>query len=330
MSKIAISVKDRTHGATLPLGCALDTPMPRWKDLRNIFTKIAQSHNIDVRLRILATIYRYGYLLQPSVIFKTRLGPNALDLDAGTWHIIGTHTLQIPLNMTRDLQGIIAGNELFSNGWLLPKLDGGQYCDTAGLNALKPWNELKLPNYTTCRESFITWCKGEDRYDEMKIILDQIPVEQIVTYIPIPEQCLFCLDNIEAENQVALRLEHDSTWLQCHCCRDCLISYRDTRWSMLKDQLSGTDCLGQLKGFQKREVHRSLPFRLSTDDMVLGQVDSYQQVAELKLADGTLIDPSFKPNMTETSRAAFYEEMCALDITDVTEQEIRAVCGKYF
>lgn len=143
-------------------------------------------------------------------------------------------------------------------------------------------------------------------------------------------QCLFCLDTIVIEDQVSLRLKGETTWRRCHCCKACIISYRDTRWSLLKEQLSGTDCLGQLKGFQKREVHRSLPFCLSTDDMVLGEVEKFGVVAELRLADGTVTSSSFNPDMTEHTRTEFHKAMCELSVEDVTEDDIRAVCREYF
>lgn len=353
MPKTVISVRKRDsepeYGATLPLGCSLEQP-PKWNTLHKVLTKAARNKSMDTRLRVLATIYRHGYVLRPAIVFWTRLSPprtvheedeiipNYLHLrddgEPSQWYIyeddVHVQTLCLPLDMVNDLLDIIRQSEIHAKGWLLPKLNGMAYGMSMTLPTFAPWHEQKLPNYGRCRESLEAWYKEEGHdLSELAVILTHVPAVEPIDTHPLPVQCAFCLGCIQPEDRVALQLEGQTTWRQCQCCKDCLLAYRDSRWSMLLEQLSGTDCLGQLKGFQKREVYRSLPFGLSTDDMVLGQVDTYCKIHRVKLEDGTEISPSFNPTMTEEVRAVFHKEMCGLDITDVTEDEIRAICSRY-
>lgn len=184
-----------------------DNWLPAREQLHNISIK----RNIDSRVRVLATIYKYGYIFRLSTIFRTyihkgdemRSNYNYLDLDNQTWIIVDECVdkliFPIPDMMARELRAIAVGGS-FSRGWLLPQRRGIPYAPEASISSFSSWTKSGLYNYRTYRKLFMCWLKSHENATNYKIfegVLEENMSFNQITYIPpVPVQELedFTLD----------------------------------------------------------------------------------------------------------------------------------------
>lgn len=172
--------------------------IPEWTELLPKLEKISVSKSMDSRLRILATIYKYGYVLRIASIYLTNFkkqhdAHNYLDINTGEWIIlhnkVRVQSFSIPNALLTEIKEIVTGNEVFRNGWLLPKQNGQPYGANSGICQLTPWIKLCLPDCVQCRKSFETWhwyksgCNLE-KVEKMSTILDHTKTTAIVHYTP--------------------------------------------------------------------------------------------------------------------------------------------------
>ena len=171
-----------------------------WDNARENLHKVSNMKNIDSRVRVLATIYKYGYILRMSTIFKTyiHLGGssltrehyNYLDLTRRIWHInengMDKISFKIPDNMAKELQ-VLTHRGPFSKGWLLPQRRGTPYAPEASLSSFTSWTKSGLLNYRTYRKVFSSWLKSTvpiDDYEVFENVLDERLLFETVIYIP--------------------------------------------------------------------------------------------------------------------------------------------------
>ena len=183
--------------------------VPEWTALQAKLDKISRSKALDPRLKVLATIYKYGYVLRIASIYNTKIGSddgkqgmsdhNYLDLEKGVWHInhskVRVQSFDIPEAMRVELLALVTdGNaprpkqSVFSHGWILPKKNGQPYTANTGIKHLLPWARLSLPDCIQCRKSFETWhwsYSGNDIEEtkKMSIILDHNPTTAVIHYV---------------------------------------------------------------------------------------------------------------------------------------------------
>ena len=169
-----------------------------WTDLVEKLRKISTSKT-DPRFKVLATIYKYGYVLRINSIYLTNFkhkssSHNHLDLDTGIWTInhakVNVQTFSVPRELCIELKSIVTEfPDLFQEGWILPKKNGKMYGKNSGISQLTPWITHKLPNCIDCRKSFETWhwyksgCDLE-KVEQMSTILDHTKTTAIVHYTP--------------------------------------------------------------------------------------------------------------------------------------------------
>jgi hypothetical protein len=171
--------------------------IPDWQELRLKLEVISTSRAADPRLRVLATIYKYGYVLRIASIYQTSVSDsdskwNHLDMDHGIWYInhskVRVQSFEVPTELIEELRPILK-DSVFSNGWLLPKKNGTPYTANTGIAHLTPWSSLDLPDCVKCRKSFETWHWYEsgqsiEKVKEMSTILDHTKTTAIVNYTP--------------------------------------------------------------------------------------------------------------------------------------------------
>jgi len=174
-----------------------------WINAYEQLHNIAINKSIDNRVRVLATIYKYGYVFRMSTIFRTyiHLGNddnrddyNYLDLDNGTWTIIedGVQKVEfpIPCKMVQELQSLTIGDS-FVRGWLLPQRRGIPYAPEASISSFSSWIKLGLSNYRTYRRIYNVWLKEcilEEEYQLFQEILDNhINFNEITFMPPLPD-----------------------------------------------------------------------------------------------------------------------------------------------
>jgi hypothetical protein len=169
-----------------------------WTDLVEKLSKISISKT-DPRFRVLASIYKYGYVLRIGSIYLTNFKQqsesyNHLDLDSGIWTInhgkVRVQSFSVPRELCIELKSIVTEfPDLFQEGWILPKKNGKMYGKNSGISQLTPWITHKLPNCIDCRKSFETWhwynsgCDLE-KVEQMSTILDHTKTTAIVHYTP--------------------------------------------------------------------------------------------------------------------------------------------------
>ena len=172
--------------------------IPDWEEVLSRFNQLSKSKT-DPRVKVLCTIYKYGYVLRIASIFLTNFKANNpefnyLDIESGLWIInhnkVRIQSFTIPKELLVELKLIITTHStLFSNGWLLPKKNGTVYGKNSGIHQLTPWMSLGLPNCVECRKSFETWhwyksgC-NLDKVEQMSTILDHTKTTAIIHYTP--------------------------------------------------------------------------------------------------------------------------------------------------
>lgn len=170
-----------------------------WLNAAEQLHEMSQDKSLDSRVRVLATIYKYGYVFRISVIFRTYIhlggdGPrptyNYLDLDNETWSIIDDGVqkveFQIPAQMAKELQSLTVGGP-FIRGWLLPQRRGLPYAAEASISSFSSWTKIGLANYRTYRRLFNDWLKSRVSDKEYQLflgILDQHISLEYIRYVP--------------------------------------------------------------------------------------------------------------------------------------------------
>lgn len=170
-----------------------------WKSAQEQLHNVSVMKNLDSRVRVLATIYKYGYILRMSTIFKTyihigdatsREHYNYLDLENRIWNIVddGVEKLSfsIPDSMAKELQVLTHGGS-FCRGWLLPQRKGTPYAPEASLSSFSSWTKSGLLNYRSYRKIFMSWLKLEiplEDYESFENVLDERLLFDQVSYTP--------------------------------------------------------------------------------------------------------------------------------------------------
>ena len=170
-----------------------------WETAQEQLHNVSIMKNLDSRVRVLATIYKYGYILRMSTIFRTytHLGDSAsreyynyLDLENRIWNIVddGVEKLSflIPHSMAKELQVLTHGGS-FSKGWLLPQRRGTPYAPEASLSSFSSWTKSGLLNYRSYRKIFMTWLKStvsQEDYESFENVLDERLLFDQVSYTP--------------------------------------------------------------------------------------------------------------------------------------------------
>lgn len=184
-------------GLERPVKVQREKTIPDWAELSQKLDRIARSKAVDPRLRVLATIYKHGYVLRIASIFGTNFkvdSPehNYLDLKKGIWHInhskVRVQEFEIPASLRDELKNLLS-NPVFKKGWLVPKKSGDRYTVNTGINNFTPWSKLSLPDCISCRKSFETWHwyvsgNNAEEVKKMSVILDHTPTTAVVNYTP--------------------------------------------------------------------------------------------------------------------------------------------------
>jgi hypothetical protein len=174
-----------------------------WINAYEQLHNVTINKSIDNRVRVLATIYKYGYVFRMSTIFRTyiHLGDddnrddyNYLDLDNGTWSITedGVQKVEfpIPYKMAQELQSLTMGGS-FVRGWVLPQRRGIPYAPEASISSFSSWTKQGLANYRTYRRIYNMWLKEgilEEEYQLFQGILDNhINFDEIRFMPPLPD-----------------------------------------------------------------------------------------------------------------------------------------------
>ena len=174
-------------------------PIPDWLTIRQQMHNISVDSTQDARLRVLCTIYKFGYVLRIGSIFRTRIRndndtTNFLNLTTCEWIIIKSkrrvQMFKVNSQLCAELTAIIASEDFyFSKGWLLPKANGLSYSESASIASFTPWKSTDLPNNVDCRKSFESWhwyAAGQSAaaVSNMSVILDHRPSTAIIHYTP--------------------------------------------------------------------------------------------------------------------------------------------------
>lgn len=170
-----------------------------WTNAYKQLHDVSINKSLDNRVRVLATIYKYGYVFRMSMIFRTyiHLGDdesrstfNHLDLENQSWSIVEDNVQKIefpiPVRMTRELQALTMGGP-FNRGWLLPQRRGIPYAIEASISSFSSWTKLGLSNYRNYRRMYNSWLKENSTEDDYKLfqgILDQHINFDIIRYMP--------------------------------------------------------------------------------------------------------------------------------------------------
>lgn len=181
--------------------------VPPWETLRARFEKVSTTNGLDYRVRAITAIYKYGYILRPTVLFRTRVfmetteDPeyNYLNMETGEWIVNKSkhriQTFYLPEQLMVELQKIVVKRHpFFAQGWLVAKDNGYPY-KTECMKHVKQWTQLKLPDNVLCRKSFEDWhwyrsgvTMAEAK--QMSQVLDHKVLTAVVYYTPAynPEQ----------------------------------------------------------------------------------------------------------------------------------------------
>ena len=170
-----------------------------WTSAQEQLHNVSIIKNLDSRVRVLATIYKYGYILRMSTIFRTytHLGDsgsreyyNYLDLENRIWNIIDDGvekvSFSIPDAMAKELQVLTHGGS-FCRGWLLPQRRGTAYAPEASLSSFSSWTKSGLLNYRSYKKIFMSWLKTEvpaEDYESFENVLDERLLFDQVSYTP--------------------------------------------------------------------------------------------------------------------------------------------------
>jgi len=201
-----------------------------WINAYEQLHNVSIDKSVDNRVRVLATIYKYGYVFRMSTIFRTyiHLGDddnrddyNYLDLDNGTWTIIedGVQKVEfpIPYKMGQALQSLTMGGS-FVRGWLLPQRRGIPYAPEASISSFSSWTKLELTNYRTYRRIYNTWLKenisGEEYLLFQGILDNHINFDEIRFMPPLPDIALADpepdpVSDPKTDNAIAKNLDPD-------------------------------------------------------------------------------------------------------------------------
>jgi len=200
--------EDTKHSG--PASASAKEPVESWLHAREHLHNVSNRKSIDSRVRVLATIYKYGYIFRMSTIFRTyiHLGDsmnrddyNFLDLDRCIWSIVdnGVQKLEfrIPKMMSKELKVLTLGS-VFCKGWLVPQRRGAPYAPEASLSSFSSWTNTGMLNYRTYRKLYLEWLKAdvsEEYYRRFVGILDSHVAFELITYIPpTPDQELELVD----------------------------------------------------------------------------------------------------------------------------------------
>lgn len=170
-----------------------------WETVRDKLHEMSLKKSLDSRVRVLATVYKYGYVFRMSTVFRTyihnlqeedRTHYNHLDLYANKWTIVEDGTVKlafsIPSNMARELLQLTQGF-MFNRGWLLPQRRGTPYAPEASLSSFSSWTKAGLSNYRTYRKIYLAWLKSnldEADYEVFIKVLDTSIAFDHIDYTP--------------------------------------------------------------------------------------------------------------------------------------------------
>lgn len=185
-----------------------------WDAAYRKLSEISHKRSVDIRVRVLACIYEYGYVLRPQTIYRTYIHTgdveynrdtyNFMDLERCTWSIVegGVQKLEtvIPEEMADRLR-LMTMHDCFSRGWILPQRRGTPYAAGASLSSFSSWTKVGLANYGVYRKLYIDWLMDNIEEDERTIfmgVLNEAVAFDSIKYIPpLPTQ------EIQSKEQLA-------------------------------------------------------------------------------------------------------------------------------
>ena len=180
----------------------IDPPVPDQTDWSEAYAKLHQvstDASVDTRVRVLATIYKYGYLISVTTIFGTSIqstGRHYLDLVNHRWTIKFKLQFAIPESMATELEQLTK-SDVFRNGWLLPQKRGIPYATQASISSFSGWAKAGLKITSYYRGLYNIWLRS--KVTEMEYLcfqrlldldldpdLDQVEVITYVPPVPVP------------------------------------------------------------------------------------------------------------------------------------------------
>ena len=178
-----------------------------WEVISKKLLEVSNNITIDPRIRMLATIYGYGYVYRIQQIFSTRIvdhplseeelttgNINKIYLSGCLWYMNKSktgrkQTIHIVPDMCAKIQKLAAENLVFSRGYIMPQKSGIPYSDKASMSSLSRWKtEHKLPNNHQMRTAFETWLRTKSGYPVDKVnywseVLDHTVKTAILHYV---------------------------------------------------------------------------------------------------------------------------------------------------
>lgn len=185
-----------------------------WSEAYKSLSLMANSRSVDPRVRILAHLYRYGYIMRMNIIFRTyiqehsdnlipadikegtelakRYNSNSLNVKDNYWLVNKEGTIcRINVNpkLVEDIYEILKQHKIFEQGWILPRKNGSPYSADASVSSFSSWTNLGLSTYTIYRKLYLNWISksfSERHLHATKQLLDTTSV-LIDTYPPVPK-----------------------------------------------------------------------------------------------------------------------------------------------
>ena len=185
------------HGMTAAAPAA-KKDISTWPEEREKLHTVSQRKDLDSRVRVLSTIYKYGYVFRMPTIFRTYFDPskatgrekyNLLDLGKRIWTVKeGNQQMSFLVNkeMCEELRALMVGG-IFERGWVLPRRNGMPYASEASLSSFSSWSKAGLHSYRVYRKLYTDWLKAqveEEEYQLMVNIIDHNMIFETLDYIP--------------------------------------------------------------------------------------------------------------------------------------------------
>jgi hypothetical protein len=134
--------------------------------------------------------------------------------------------------------------------------------------------------------------------------------------------CICCFDNYSLIDIVYYQNKSNDMWIFSPFCKSCMKELHRTRWTILKEAITGADCL---KSF-RHICEYGLPLWLTERDVNPENADEVL-VNQICYTDNTE-SAWLYPDITEAQRDQLINDLRS--ITDVTNDAIKSVCDKYW
>lgn len=181
-----------------------------WSDAYEQLRGIVENENIDPRIRILASIYSYGYIFRMSIVFRTQIHDgdenylipsddknpakisHVIDLKREVWRINMPDTGELKINpkMIAEIKSIMGDLKIFEKGWILPKKNGTPYSADASLSSFSSWSKAGLYSYRLYKKLYLNWISenfSNEIFTIVQSIIDHRNTNDINYMLPITE-----------------------------------------------------------------------------------------------------------------------------------------------